>query len=246
LKVPIIGINHLQAHTFSPFIGKRYIPFPFISLVISGGHTTLALVKDLDRFEPLGQTKDDAIGEAFDKVSKILGFGYPGGHIIESLAKKGCSERVKLPYTPHDRESLNFSFSGIKTAVLYYVRDVSRRDNKINVFDLASSFQETVIKTVFEKLKLACDIKKIKTIVISGGVSINRRLREYFIGSSRRYGIKVIFPENNLCLDNAAMVASLGERLYKKKRYISNYYISALSSLGFNTGEGYVRFTVNN
>lgn len=234
LRVPILGINHLQAHTFSAFIGKRIVPYPFISLIISGGHTCLALIRDLDEFKLLGQTADDAMGEAFDKVSKILGFGYPGGPIIEALARKGNPERVKLTYTNRNSNSLNFSFSGIKTAVLYYVKDTLEENKRINPYDVASSFQETLIKMVFEKVRLACEIKKVRNVVVGGGVSINRRLREYFTSASRRHNLRIIFPEKSLCLDNAGMVAALGEQLYKRKKYVSDYYISSVSNLGFD------------
>ncbi len=235
LKVPILGINHLQAHTFSAFIGKKIVSYPFISLIISGGHTCLAYVRDLDEFKLLGQTADDAMGEAFDKVSKILGFGYPGGPIIEALARKGNPNGAKLNYTNHDSGSLNFSFSGIKTAVLYYVKDALKENRRINPYDVASNFQETLIKMVFEKVRLACEIKKARNVVIGGGVSINRALREYFTIASRRHNLRVIFPEKSLCLDNAAMVAAFGEQLYKKKKYISDYYISAVSDLRFGS-----------
>ncbi|MFH0839335.1 MAG: tRNA (adenosine(37)-N6)-threonylcarbamoyltransferase complex transferase subunit TsaD [Candidatus Omnitrophota bacterium] len=245
LGVPILGINHLQAHTFSACIGKKSIPFPCISLIISGGHTCLAYVKDADSFTLLGQTTDDAAGEAFDKVSKILGFGYPGGPIIESLAQKGDPEKTKFSYTKGQMQSLDFTFSGLKTAVLYYVRDAQARNKKIRKVDVASTFQKIIIETLFEKVKLACTLKKTKTIVIGGGVSINRALREYFTKSAHRYDLEVIFPDSRLCLDNGAMVAALGEYLFRKKRFISDFYVSAISNLGFDSnykGDGYGRF----
>jgi N6-L-threonylcarbamoyladenine synthase len=249
LNIPIIGINHLQAHTFSAVIDKGSIPFPFISLIISGGHTGLAFVRDFDKFELLGQTLDDALGEAFDKVSKILGYGYPGGPIIEKLAKRGNPDNVRLQYNYESTDSFDFSFSGIKTAVLYYVRDLQRHNKKPNEYDIAGNFQQTVIKIIFEKIKLACEIKGTSTIMVSGGVSINKHLRNYLRSHSKHYKLKIIFPKDNLCLDNGAMVASLGEYLFKKKRFISNFYISAVSNLGFDSnfkGEGYDKFTVNN
>lgn len=235
LNIPIIGINHLHAHTYSAVINRGSIPFPFVSMIISGGHTGLALVRDFDKFELLGQTLDDALGEAFDKVSKILGQGYPGGPIIERLAKKGNPDNARFQYNYDSTDSLDFSFSGIKTAVLYYIRDLQRQNKKPNEYDIAASFQQTVVKIIFEKIKLACEIKDVRTVALSGGVSINRSLRNYLMSHSKHYKLKIIFPKDNLCLDNGAMVASLGEYLFKKKKFASDFYISAVSNLGFGS-----------
>ena len=236
LGIPVMGINHLYAHVYSGFLnGKRDRCFPIVGLVVSGGHTSLFYLNDFKRIELLGSALDDACGEAFDKVARILGLGYPGGPDVERLAAKG---RPAIKFNCSDtNRPLDFSFSGIKTAVLYHVKGISRfgprrgegysrRGEKEDLHsaklslrdkrDIAASFQEAVIGTLIKKSLLACRIKKTRTLAVGGGVALNNRLRERFSEEAGRAGINVIFPDRKLCMDNAAMVAGLAYRLFEK------------------------------
>lgn len=221
LDIPLIGINHLHAHLYSVFLdSEKSLSFPFIGLVASGGHTSLFYVRDFDKIELLGATLDDACGEAFDKVAKILGLGYPGGPIVERLAKKG-KPRIRFSCSDTNRP-LDFSFSGIKTAVLYRVGGLSRTKAPHKQLtldeekDIAASFQEAVIDTLIKKSFLACRIKRTKTLLVGGGVAVNNRLRGRFSEEAKYSDIEVHFPDKRLCMDNAVMVAGLGYQLFRK------------------------------
>ncbi|MFH1397913.1 MAG: tRNA (adenosine(37)-N6)-threonylcarbamoyltransferase complex transferase subunit TsaD [Candidatus Omnitrophota bacterium] len=211
--ISLLGVNHLYSHIYASFLNNKAIPeFPFISLVVSGGHTSLFFMEDFDRIKILGSTQDDACGEAFDKTAKILGLGYPGGPIIEKMAKSANPYKIRFNCS-NTNKALDFSFSGIKTAVLYYVRDNGR--SALN--DICASFQKTVIDTLIAKSLLACETKKTKKIVIGGGVAANNYLRrEFYRVLQEENGIKCYFPNQELCMDNAAMVAGLGYQLFRK------------------------------
>ncbi len=211
LNVPLQEVDHIYAHIYANFLSEKNITFPFAALIISGGHTSLFYVKDFTDITLLGATQDDAAGEAFDKVAKILGLGYPGGPLIEKLAAKGNPKKIKFKCSG-TAKPFNFSFSGIKTAVLYHARGKQPAAKK----DIAASFQETVINSLIEKSLAACKAKKVKTLLVGGGVAANNRLREKFLAGFKSSGIKVSFPAKQLCMDNAAMVAGLGYRLFKK------------------------------
>ena len=214
LSLPLLAVDHIHAHIYASALDRKPIQLPFIALVVSGGHTSLFFVKAFDDIRHLGETQDDACGEAFDKVAKILGLGYPGGPVIEQLAKKGDPKKIKFRCSGTDG-LLDFSFSGIKTAVLYYVKAhkaLSRQD----VSDVAASFQEAVTETLIEKALLACRIKKAARLVIGGGVAANGYLREKFFKAARSRKVSLHFPSGQLCMDNAAMVAGLGFQLFKK------------------------------
>ncbi|MFH0855246.1 MAG: tRNA (adenosine(37)-N6)-threonylcarbamoyltransferase complex transferase subunit TsaD [Candidatus Omnitrophota bacterium] len=211
LEKPLLGVNHVHSHFYASFLSGKKIKLPFTALVVSGGHTNLYYVRDFDKIELLGQTQDDACGEAFDKAAKILGLGYPGGPAIEKIAETGDPGKIKFKCSGTKNE-LDFSFSGIKTAVLYYSRD--NRASPIR--DIAASFQETVIDALIKKSLLACKIKKTNRLVIGGGVVANRRLREKFYQAGQGAGLDCYFPQITLCMDNAAMVAGLGYQLFKK------------------------------
>jgi N6-L-threonylcarbamoyladenine synthase len=241
LGVPLIAIDHVKAHVYSAMMRKDVPRFPFIGLVISGGHTRLCLVEDFDKVVTLGDALDDAIGEAYDKVAKILGLGYPGGPIIDRVAKKGNPKAIRFTCRPLNG-SLDFSFSGIKTAVLYYVREQrtpyrkgtgqaedpvpqgygagrgprTTRVRGRQIADIAASFQEAALKVIIDNSLRAMEKYKIKTLVIGGGVSANSRFREIIAKESIFRNFKAYFPPLNLCTDNASMVAGLGYRLYKK------------------------------
>lgn len=228
--IPLLGISHLYSHIYANFLDSQAIRLPFIALVVSGGHTNLFYVEDFDKIKLLGATQDDACGEAFDKVAKILGLGYPGGPIIEKMARRGSFEKIKFNCSG-TRGPLDFSFSGIKTAVLYYVRKQSMVHSpqatekghggrwtvdRGLICDIAASFQEAVVNTLIEKSLLACKLKQVNRLVIGGGVAANNRLKEQFYEKAKVRQIKVYFPKQGLCMDNAAMVAGLGCRLFKK------------------------------
>lgn len=230
LKKPLIGVNHLEAHLYASFLSavagqaktsRRAPAMPFIGLVVSGGHTSLFLVNSNFCFKPLGATADDAAGEAFDKAAKILGLGYPGGPAIEKLARDGNPESLR--FSCKGFGDLNFSFSGIKTAVLYKAQDTR---HKIQSADIAASFQKAIVEVLVEKSLLACFQNKITTVVVGGGVAANNYLRNRFKEEARLKNIDVYFPALALSLDNAAMVAGLGSQLFKRGGR-SNYYLTA-------------------
>ena len=214
INKPLIAVDHLKAHIYSAIMIKNAPNFPFIGLIISGGHTRLYLVKDFDSFELLGDTVDDAVGEAYDKVAKILGLGYPGGPVIDRLAKKGNPKAIRFTCKAVNN-SLDFSFSGIKTAVLYYVKN-ERRTTSDELRNIAASFQESALSVIVENSLKAMEGYKIKTFVVGGGVSANSRFREMMQREAMYKDIKLYFPLMGLCSDNAAMIAGLGYRLYKK------------------------------
>jgi N6-L-threonylcarbamoyladenine synthase len=214
LNKPLIAVDHLRAHIYSAIMIKDAPRFPFIGLVISGGHTRLYLIEDFDRFELLGDTVDDAAGEAYDKVAKILGLGYPGGPVIDTLAKKGNTDAIRFTCRAING-TLDFSFSGIKTAVLYYVKNERRMTNDERR-NIAASFQESVLRVIVENSIKAMEKYKIKSFAVGGGVSANSRFREMMQREARYKDFKLYFPPLGLCSDNAAMIAGLGYRLYKK------------------------------
>jgi N6-L-threonylcarbamoyladenine synthase len=222
LNVPLIGINHVHSHFYANFLDEKKIELPFIGLVVSGGHTSLYYIRDFDKVELLGQTQDDACGEAFDKVAKILNLGYPGGPVIENMAKSGDKNKIRFNCSG-TKDELNFSFSGIKTAVLYLVKN-----KKLNVKekqDICASFQETAIDVLVKKAILACKLKKTNRLLIGGGVVANSRLREKFTQAQKTHNLRCYFPQKPLCMDNAAMVAGIGYQLFKKG-FQSDLYLS--------------------
>ena len=209
--IPLIGVNHVHSHLYANFLNSKGPKLPFVALVVSGGHTSLFYVKGFHKIEILGETQDDACGEAFDKVGKILGLGYPGGPLIEKMAALGNTGKFKFKCSGTSNP-LDFSFSGIKTAVLYLVQGKKLRLKEKQ--EIAASFQEAVIDTLIKKAMLACRELKTKNLVIGGGVVANNRLRVRFLQEA--IGIKCFFPPKTLCLDNAAMVAGFGYQLFKK------------------------------
>lgn len=213
LKKPIVEVDHVKAHLYASFLAEDIPKFPFIGLVISGGHTNLYRVNNFRSFKLLGTTLDDAAGEAFDKVAKILNLGFPGGPIIDKLSSNVKDFKIKFNYS-RLANTFDFSFSGLKTAVLYYVNNDWDKKNT-SVKDIAASFQEAVIKNLVEKSIFACKRLRIKRLVLGGGVVANSRLRTRLSQEAEIQGIKVYFPQKNLCLDNAAMVAGLGYQICK-------------------------------
>ena len=227
LNVPLVGINHLQAHLYAALMLKSRPLFPFVGMVVSGGHTSLFYVRDYLTWKTLGTTRDDAAGEAFDKVAKILNLGYPGGPVIEKMAKCGRPDKIRFPRSYLEENSLDFSFSGLKTAVLYYVKKSrEKRVESREKPDIAASFQEAVVDTLAEKAIKACLLKGVKSFVAGGGVVANRRLREVLRRRLNRRGIDIYFPSFKLCQDNAAMAAGLGYQQYRRG-IVSNLNLEA-------------------
>ena len=210
LGVPLININHLEAHLHAPKIDPSIdLDYPFITLLVSGGHTMIVQVNNLGDYELLGETRDDASGEAFDKVSKRLGLGYPGGPEIQKVAKKGNPSSFSFPRPMIQDKSFDMSFSGLKTAVLYATKEVDKTDKKI-ICDIAASFQSAITDVLVHKLILSAENKKIDCIVLAGGVAANDELRKKVSEKAKAKDIRTIYPQLKYCTDNAAMIAYLG------------------------------------
>lgn len=207
-KKPLVGVNHIEGHICANYIQHRDLKPPFISLVVSGGHTFIVHVKDYGIYEVIGQTRDDAAGEAYDKVARALGLGYPGGPKIDKLAKEGNPKAITFPKANFHEETLDFSFSGVKSAVLNYLNKCNMQNIEINKADVAASFQQAVVDVLKDNVLLTCKKKNIDTIAIAGGVASNSTLRETLINEAGKKGIKVLFPTPILCTDNAAMIGS--------------------------------------
>ena len=209
LGIPLVGVNHMQGHINANYIQHKDLKPPFITLVVSGGHTHLVEVKDYQNYEILGRTRDDASGEAFDKISRAMGLGYPGGPIIDKLAKQGNKHAIEFPRAYLD-DSYDFSFSGLKSAVLNYLNAQKMKKQEIVVEDVAASFQEAVVEVLSTKDVNAAEEKGYKTIALSGGVAANSALREKITQMANEKGIEIKFPGLDLCTDNAAMIGCAG------------------------------------
>lgn len=208
LKKPLIGVNHIEGHISANFIEHKDLKPPFVCLVVSGGHTFIVHVKDYGNYEIIGETRDDAAGEAYDKVARSLGLGYPGGPKIDKLSKEGNEDAIKFPRANFHDNTLDFSFSGVKSAVLNYLNKMEMKNEKINKADVAASFQKAVVGVLTNNVIKTCKIKKIDKIAIAGGVASNSALRESLIKEGKKRNINVLFPSPILCTDNAAMIGS--------------------------------------
>ena len=227
-KIPWVGVNHILSHVAAVFLSNPTWRFPFISLVVSGGHTSLFRVESYTRMILLGRTRDDAAGEAFDKVAKLLGLGYPGGEIIDRLSREGNRRAIPFPRTLLEAGSLDFSFSGLKTSVLHYVKSIEGKLSSNQIREIAASFQEAVVDTLISKVLRAADHESIQDIVVAGGVACNSRLREKFLQEGKSHGVEVFFPPPALCTDNAAMVAGAGFYLLQEG-FRSDLFLNAFS-----------------
>lgn len=207
--LPLVGVNHIEGHIYANFIEHKELEPPFISLIVSGGHTHLVYVKDYGEYEILGRTRDDAAGEAFDKVARSLKLGYPGGPIIDKLAEKGNKEAIDFPRSYLERGSFDFSFSGLKSAVLNYLNNAKQKGIEIVNEDVAASFQQSVIEVLVNKTIDAAKQSKVKTVTLAGGVAANEGLRMLMTKKCEEEGIELKYPPKILCTDNAAMIASV-------------------------------------
>ena len=212
-KKPLVGVHHIEGHVSANYIEHPELEPPFMCLIVSGGHTHLVVVKDYGEFEILGRTRDDAAGEAFDKVARTLGLPYPGGPSVANAAKTGDPKAYRLP-VPHVEGKYNVSFSGLKTAVLNEVNQAQMKGTDINVPDLAASFQERIAGILAEKLLLAAADTGAKQVCLAGGVAANGRLRQLVNDGAQKLGAKVYLPELKFCGDNGAMIAAQGYYQY--------------------------------
>jgi N6-L-threonylcarbamoyladenine synthase len=253
-NLPLVGVDHLEGHIYSNFLEHPGLKFPFLSLIVSGGHTTLIYVKGQGKYELLGSTRDDAVGEAYDKVAKLLNLGYPGGPIIDNLAQKGNPQKINFPRA-YLGKSLDFSFSGLKTAVLYYLRGSSQFDSrgripagdfslggrspqKTGLKDICASFQQAVVDVLVEKALRGAQKKKTERIVLGGGVAANTTLRRELKMRAEKEKIRVYFPSSLLCTDNAAMIACAGyyrSRIPAKKENFLSLDVFTNLALGGQT-----------
>ena len=213
-QIPLVGVNHLEGHVAAIFLTENPPAFPFVALVVSGGHTTIYLVEAFRRFTLLGQTRDDAAGEAFDKAAKLLDIGYPGGVVIDRLAKEGNRTAVAFPRAMKD--GLDFSFSGLKTSLLMHLKKKGASPGPGEINDLAASYQEAIVDVLVEKTLRAAAMTSVSRIVVCGGVAANSRLRDRFSNDAARSGIEFFVPPPVLCTDNAAMIAVVGGHLLQE------------------------------
>ncbi|MBW1814856.1 MAG: tRNA (adenosine(37)-N6)-threonylcarbamoyltransferase complex transferase subunit TsaD [Deltaproteobacteria bacterium] len=215
LNVPWIGVNHLEGHIHSVFLENNPPDFPFVVLLASGGHTNIYYATTFTEFEQMGQTRDDAAGEAFDKVAKMLELGYPGGGVIDKLAKQGDPNAVSFPRPFLDKSGFDFSFSGIKTSVNRYLQK-NKDTYKNHIPDIVAGFQEAVVEVLSYKIVNAAKTRNCKHIALVGGVAANSRLREKVTQEAEAQGISIHIPSIDLCGDNAAMIASVGYHYLKR------------------------------
>lgn len=206
INKPLIGVHHIKGHISANYLQHNELEPPFVCLVASGGHSHIVLVKDYDKYEILGQTRDDAAGEAFDKIARAIGLGYPGGPLIDNAAKKGNSDAIHFPRVYFNDGSLDFSFSGLKTAVLNYLNSLEQKGEPIPVEDISASFQKAVVEVLVNNTVKAAKACGIKNIALAGGVAANSALRAELKKASESNGFKLFYPNPVLCTDNAAMI----------------------------------------
>ena len=216
LQVPLIGLHHIEGHIFANLLSNPQIPMPHVCLTVSGGHTMLVYVRDYCQYELLGRTLDDAAGEAFDKIAKFFNLGFPGGPVIDKLSTQGNRKAFKFPRPLLRANTLDFSFSGLKTSVINTFRDRVASNEALPLDDIAASFQEAVVDVLVAKAMRAASQRGVSAVSVTGGVSANRRLREVFQEACRREGIGVFFPKLSLCTDNVAMIAAAGYARFRR------------------------------
>ena len=217
-KLPLVGVHHIEGHISANYIENLELEPPFLCLVVSGGHTHLVCVKDYGTYEILGRTRDDAAGEAFDKVARAIGLGYPGGPKIDKIAKDGDPRAINFKRVYLEKDSFDFSFSGLKTAVLNYINQQKQAGIEINRADVAASFQQAVMDVLVRKTVDAAVLKGEKKLVLAGGVAANSKLREMLGAACEKAGIRLYRPDPVLCTDNGAMIAAAAYYIYQSGR----------------------------
>lgn len=228
-QIPLVGVNHLEGHIFANFLAHADLEPPFVALVVSGGHTSLVHVQTYNDFVLLGQTRDDAAGEAFDKVARVMGLPYPGGPHIDQLAKQGNAQSINFPRALI-HEGYEFSFSGLKSAVVNFMHNAQQRNEEVNYADVAASFQFAVVDVLVDKAIQAVRQLNLNKIVLAGGVAANSRLQASLYDKAQQEKIAVYFPELSLCTDNAAMIASRAYYQYLAGK-CADLYLNAVPSL---------------
>lgn len=232
LDKPVVGVHHLEAHLLSPFLADPKPDFPFIALLVSGGHSQLIAVQGIGQYTLLGETLDDAAGEAFDKSAKLLGLPYPGGPVLSKLAQTGNPKRFTLPRPMLHSDNLNFSFSGLKTAVLNLVQRQEQPIDEQTRKDICRAFQEAIVEVLSKKCLKALKQTKLKTLVVAGGVGANQQLRQTLDQLAGRHHFSVFYPPLDLCTDNGAMIAFAGAQRLSEARPASGFSIKPRWELG--------------
>ena len=232
LGVPLIGVNHLEGHIFANFLATPQLTPPFMALVVSGGHTALVDVADYETFRQMGRTRDDAAGEAFDKVARVMGLPYPGGPEIDRLAREGDPAAIDFPRALAQEGNYEFSFSGLKSAVLNYINSEKMKGHALNEADIAASFQSAVVEVLVHKAFEAIHEAGRDTLVLAGGVAANAALEKRLRMVAEAERIRYLYPPPRLCTDNAAMIACRGAYQAEAGRY-SDLYLNAVPGLNF-------------
>lgn len=230
LNIPLIGVNHIDGHVSANYIEEKQLEPPFVCLVASGGHSHLVSVEDYGEYQILGRTRDDAAGEAFDKIARALKLGYPGGPLIDKIAREGNASAIDFPRAYLEENSYDFSFSGLKSSVLNYLNSCKMKETEIVVADVAASFQQAVVEVLANKTLKAAIEKKSKSIYLAGGVAANTALREEMKSLAKEHGIHLGYPSIILCTDNAAMIGTAGYYQYLKSN-IADLSLNAIPNL---------------
>ncbi|MCK9524995.1 MAG: tRNA (adenosine(37)-N6)-threonylcarbamoyltransferase complex transferase subunit TsaD [Limnochordia bacterium] len=228
--IPLVGVNHIEGHIYANFLSGQKVKPPLVCLTVSGGHTDLLLIPRLGEYDILGRTRDDAAGEAFDKVARVLGLPYPGGPQIEKLARGGNQEAISFPRGLLEKDNFDFSFSGLKTAALNHLNGAKQRGEEIHRPDFTASFQWAIIDVLTQKLIAAARQHQVRQIVLSGGVAANATFRNHVAEKASELGMELLYPPTHLCTDNAAMIGSAGYFSFVAGRR-SDYSLNAVANL---------------
>lgn len=233
LDIPIVGVNHIEGHVCANYIEFKELEPPFTCLIVSGGHTYLVQVNDYTNYELIGRTRDDAAGEAFDKVARAMGLPYPGGPLIDKLSLTGNKNAIEFPRVMLEPKSYDFSFSGLKTAVLNYLNQKEQKNEEIIIEDVAASFQQAVLDVLVDKSFRLAKERNMNKIVLAGGVAANQGLRSMMEERGRKEGIEIYYPSRTLCTDNAAMIGSAAYFNYKNGK-ASDLHLNVMPNLDLN------------